>query len=152
VSKLSNTRITGEKFSHKQMNTTLPPKYYMLRVEGKGFPTKEHLTRDAATQEAERLVAKENLPVDLLVCESRCVPRPGPEPTENILARLANSTDSGDVIDVAMGRIMDLQDLVDEAYEILKLRNTDEWEAKALTVEQDIKEFRKNAQPFVTLD
>jgi len=131
------------------MNTEAPS-YYMLRVEGRGVPTAVHEDIEIAMQEAERLSAKESKPVDLLMAVVRCSPIPKPETTESLLKRLALSTDTGEVIKDAMLRVAHLQELVDAAYDIMRLKEPEKESLSITEALELIASFREGAKDFIT--
>jgi hypothetical protein len=93
--------------------------YYMLKVEGKGNPSKVHLTLEEAQDEAERLCHKENCPVDVLVATYRCVPTQ--RHTGKILDDLHTGTITEELVEETLDRLVDLHDLVDGAYTTVEL-------------------------------
>ena len=97
------------------MNT----EYYMLKVEGKGNPSKVHATLEEAQDEAERLCQKENAIVDVLVATYRCVP------TERYTGKILDELHTGDIteelVDETLDRLVDLHNLVDGAYTTVEL-------------------------------
>lgn len=97
------------------MNT----EYYMLKVEGKGNPSKVHATLEEAQEEAERLCHKENAAVDVLVATYRC--RPAVRHTEKILDQLHTGVVDDVLIEETLDRLIELHNLVDGAYTTVEL-------------------------------
>jgi hypothetical protein len=93
--------------------------YYMLKVEGKGNPSKVHLTLEEAQDEAERLCHKENCPVDVLVATYRCVP--AIRHTDKILNDLIDGPVTEEQVEETLDRLVDLHNLVDGAYTTVEL-------------------------------
>ena len=84
--------------------------YYMLKVEGKGNPSKIHLSLEEAQDEAERLCRKENCPVDVLVATYRCVP--ATRHTDKILNDLIDGPVTDAQVEETLDRLVELDGLL----------------------------------------
>lgn len=129
------------------MDNLIDTQYYMLYVDGKKAPTVKHTDLDAARAEAERICNKENRPVDLLVAVATCNPK-GIKSTDDLIKDLLHYNSVVNVDEVA-DRLAYLQNLVEDAYDILRIKDADADGFDIQKAIDDIKAFRTNAQPFI---